>query len=283
MSEVLPRLTSRFLFLFEDEEDATGLESKQVRTGATAVSRLEETKEPEEPPPVFISPCTNHVDGCGVNFDQSKNSPLWSSLTNFETNCGLPSCSVPIPDTPLSTKAIGGLFASFSSSPLSQDMWQYGECYQKAAAGQQPHHSPFLSPRSTDAVFQENQKAAAMWCNKNNRNKKIEATIPNFPPMAPSLQIGRHEDIPSGSNHNLLKPPRHAHAHSDGTPLIIFYRTRSSSSTLFEFDDDEVSVLADDPDEDDAGVLPPATYDVVVNILDEIDRDGAENAAGIRD
>lgn len=41
----------------------------------------------------------------------------------------------------------------------------------------------------------------------------------------------------------------------------------------YDYGDDEVSLLADDPDENDADVLPYATYDVLANIFDdEIDR-----------
>lgn len=52
---------------------------------------------------------------------------------------------------------------------------------------------------------------------------------------------------------------------------------------MFEFDDDEVSLLADDPDDDDAGVFPPSTYDVLVNILDEIDKDESADGAAIEE
>ena len=38
-------------------------------------------------------------------------------------------------------------------------------------------------------------------------------------------------------------------------------------------------MLADDPDEDDDEVLPPSTYDVLVNLLDDIDKDAAATAS----
>lgn len=57
----------------------------------------------------------------------------------------------------------------------------------------------------------------------------------------------------------------------------------NSKNAMFEFDDDEVSLLADDPDDDDAGVFPPSTYDVLVNILDEIDKDESADGAAIEE
>jgi hypothetical protein len=43
-----------------------------------------------------------------------------------------------------------------------------------------------------------------------------------------------------------------------------------------EENDDVVSVLADNPDDDDVAVLPLATYDVLANIFDEIYKDESE-------
>ncbi|KAG7349829.1 hypothetical protein IV203_012426 [Nitzschia inconspicua] len=69
-------------------------------------------------------------------------------------------------------------------------------------------------------------------------------------------------------------------------PSVIFIRTkRWVGETNFSFlpltecpvyieeEDDVVSALADNPDEDDVGVLPHATYDVLANIFDEIYKD----------
>lgn len=42
--------------------------------------------------------------------------------------------------------------------------------------------------------------------------------------------------------------------------------------------DDDVSVLNDDPDEDDDQLLPRSTYDVLAPLLDEMYNDGSEGA-----
>jgi hypothetical protein len=69
-------------------------------------------------------------------------------------------------------------------------------------------------------------------------------------------------------------------------PAVIFIRLQQqpqagmTSATYSMFvednDDDVVSVLADNPDEDDVAVLPLATYDVLANILDDIYKDEGE-------
>lgn len=92
------------------------------------------------------------------------------------------------------------------------------------------------------------------------------------PPLLPDHVPANSQDLPQQAR----QPQTH-----DGPPTIICCRSGSSSSSFFEFDDDEVSLLADNPDEDDAGVLPHATYDVLVNILDEIDKDDEENAVAV--
>ena len=252
LDEALPALTSRLLLLLEDEEDLLVLKPQTLPTpGNTTASRLEESKEPEEASPMLVAPYNNNGGF------RNSSCPLWSSA-RFDTIperglSSIPSFPLPSsPSTPLSKQK--GLFAPFPSSPMPQDLWQYGEAREQ--------HPSFLSPRTTDAVFEETKKAAveAVWCKNSNENAAAAAvtTKTTIPLMAPSL-LPVCDEIPG----------------SRSPPSIIRYRTRSgsSSSSISGFDDDEVSLLADDPDEDDAGVLPPATYTVVVNILDEIDRD----------
>jgi hypothetical protein len=41
-------------------------------------------------------------------------------------------------------------------------------------------------------------------------------------------------------------------------------------------DDDDVSVLNDDPDHDDEGILPQPTYDVLATLFHDIYKDGSE-------
>jgi len=253
----------------EDEEEVLGLNPPHVER--SALRRLEECKEPEELPKL-VSPCC-------VGVEQHENSsPLWSSLPRLDTMPSIPSCPLPEASTPLPTKGVS-LFASFSSSPSSQGMWQYDK---------KAYQSSFLSPRTTDAVFEANKKSAeTLWCSpeahhdNNVSNDHITstlkpATIPNLPPMAPPLLP---DHVPANSQ-DLPQQARQPQTH-DGPPTIICCRSGSSSSSFFEFDDDEVSLLADNPDEDDAGVLPHATYDVLVNILDEIDKDDEENAVAV--
>jgi len=251
LDDALPALTSRLLLLLEDEEDLLVFKPQSLTTTSSSIAtrKLEETKETEESP-MLVSPCIHRRKS------SHQASPLWSSprpRLDSLPELGLPSIQpLPNPSTPLSTK---GLFTSFPSSPLQQDLWQYGEAREQ--------HPSFLSPRNTDAVLEESKKAAAGsgWCKNNNSNEATGAEAARISPMAPSL-LQNLDEIPASSSH------------SDAPPSIIHYRNRSGSySSLSGFDDDEVSLLADDPDEDDAGVLPPATYNVVVNILDEIDRD----------
>jgi len=310
VNKAIPALTSRFLLLMENnDDDLLELKPKQqqVRTVTTTTSRLEESKEPDEARMMFSSYSNNNGSSGGIDNHncQNNSSPLWSYLPRFDTipahndECGLlpnfPPCPLPpnTPGTPLSTtkgNAVS-LFASFSSSPMTpqekqstSNMWQYND--ESKAVCPNP---PFLSPRTTDAVWRSpaGQHRSSIRGSSSNIHKS-SALIPNLPPIAPPLLSN---DIPSGSNH------QHQHHAYDGPPSIIRCRTSSSSSisdglyggncsssgnsknAMFEFDDDEVSLLADDPDEDDAGVFPPSTYDVLVNILDEIDKD--ESADGV--
>lgn len=306
--EAIPALTSRFLLLMENnDDDLLELKPKQQQV-RSSTSRLEESKEPNEAPMMF-SPYSNSNSNNGIDHHNHHNnsSPLWSYLPRFDTipahndECGglpnFPPCPLPppTPSTPLSSTTKGNavsLFASFSSSPKSpqeqstSNMWQYNDEHKAAC----PSPS-FLSPRTTDAVWRSpaGQHRSIIRGSNSSSMHKSSALIPNLPPIAPPLLSN---DIPSGSNHQ-----HHTH---DGPPSIIRCRTSSSSSSItdgfygrnsssgnsnksknkiavFDFDEDEVSVLADDPDEDDAGVFPPSTYDVLVNILDEIDKD--ESAA----
>lgn len=149
-------------------------------------------------------------------------------------------------------------------------MWQYSN----NGSNKKKLCHPLLSPRTTDAVGGDHAKKAAeaLWLSPQANRENIGSSshhqhksvaIPNmFPRIAPSLIL---DDL-SGST-------------DDRPPSIIIYRTRELCiGGGIHDEDDEVSLLADDPDEDDEGVLPPSTYDVVVNILDEIDRDDNENA-----
>eukprot|EP00531_Pseudo-nitzschia_arenysensis_P005406 CAMPEP_0116131552 /NCGR_PEP_ID=MMETSP0329-20121206/9070_1 /TAXON_ID=697910 /ORGANISM="Pseudo-nitzschia arenysensis, Strain B593" /LENGTH=275 /DNA_ID=CAMNT_0003625997 /DNA_START=609 /DNA_END=1436 /DNA_ORIENTATION=+ len=261
LDETMPALTSRLLLLLEDDEDVLVLkpQSTSTRTSGMALSsRLEETKEES---PMLVSPMssTNAKHNKHRQQQQQQQQTQWSCAPFAIPECGLPSipsCPLPmIPTTPRS--ATKGLFSPLS--PMPQDLWQYG----------QTTRNYFVSPRTTDAVLEEKkQKFEAVWYSPNaNKSKNRAAMIPNLPPMAPSL-LPQFDDMPAANNNH-----SNHHHKRDSPPTFILYRNRSASFCSSAIDDDEVSLLADDPDEDDAGVLPPATYDVVVNILDEIDRD----------
>lgn len=287
--EAIPALTPRFLLLLEDGKDLLELKPKQkVRKPAT-ITKLEESKCPEEPLALVTPYTTSRIineNNYGTIFENS--SPLWSSLPKFDSIPSnkdfidlpsIPPCPLPNPSTPQPVRSSVNLFASFSPSPVSREcsnMWQYNNknkiCHQ------------LLSPRTTDAVGGGNAKKAAeaLWQSPRVREKHLgrgKKSIPNtFPPIAPSLLL---DDMP-GSKHSRIH---------DRPPLIIIFRCRTYDKEHYgesclgggSYDDsDEVSLLADDPDEDDEGVLPPSTYDVVVNILDEIDRDDDDANVGIK-
>ncbi len=246
LDDALTALTSRLLLLMEDEKEMLLIQPQQQRSLTTALPPriLEETKEPDES---FLLVSPNHKTS-------SLQGPRFDSIPEL----ALPNMKA-YPKTPLSTTK--GLFASFPSSPMPQDLWQYEE----------PQTSSFLSPRTTDAVFLDTKRAAnantaatAEWNPMQSSSKNAATTNNNNNglPMAPTLN-------PNGDG---VSP--NYYKQGNAPPSIIRCRARSGSySSLNGFDDDEVSLLADDPDEDDAGVLPPSTYNVVVNILDQIDRD----------
>jgi len=285
MNEAIPALTSRFLFLLdEDEEDLHGL-----KPGANTRNLLEESKEPDELPTAVYPSFESY-------YNHPSSSPLWSSLPRFDTipahddSGGLPNFpSSPLPNqpgTPLSTKAVS-LYASFSSSLHSREggsMWQYDD---KACRHR-------FSPLTTDAVILEESKNSLekAW-NSPNANRSSSdipqaVSTPKVAPMVPSLLP---VEVTNESN-NLLPPPvpHLSSIHHDRIPSIIHCRITnqdfggsSTSSLHFDFDDDdEVSLLADDPDEDDCAVLPPGTYHVVLNILNELDRDNDSDVAAIK-
>ena len=280
--EAIPALTSRFLLLLDDGQDILELKPKQNVRKPSTITKLEESKQPEEPPALVTSYINKENNG-GTIFKNS--SPVWSSLPKFDKNpaykdfTGLPSippCPLPNPSTPKAVRSNVNLFASFSSSPISRDstnMWQY--------SNKNKVSHPLLSPQTTDAVGGANAKKAAeaLWQSPRESQKHLERSnghkpFPsNYPPIAPSLMV---DDTPA-NNHSRTQ---------DRPPLVIMFQNRTYNKDYYaeqclggvSYDDsDEVSLLADDPDEDDDGVLPPSTYDVVVNILDEIDRDGNEN------
>jgi len=291
VNEALPALTSRFLLLLEDNEDDLfmGIKPKQEeqvrRFGTPITNLLEESKEPDESP-VVISPFSSRNN-------YLTDSPLWSSLPRFDS---IPAHndSFHCPSTPLSNTREGvNSFTSYSSNPMESPeasrMWQYID----KAKTYQPPQSPF-SLRTTDAVWRSPEAPGHHRRSSSSSSKNIHktATILNPIPMAPSLLL--QKEITGSNRDHPVSLSQHGHGHNhDGPPSVIGYRTRSYSSDIFcgnsiggsssnssldYKDDDEVSLLADDPDDDDDGVLPHATYDVVVNILDEIDRDNGAGA-----
>jgi hypothetical protein len=216
----------------------------------------EETQAPLlllPPPPVSAAVAVNQL--MVVSPGNSRTGMLWAS-DSFNTNsiihvdpdrrlsCPLPnSCTAMIavaiaPHPPTTPRRSGGgcgsseLFASFSSSTptseVSPSMWQYG------AAGASS------SPRTTDAV------EASAWMQQDNSMAMI--------PLAPSLTYGG-----GAVNFNTtgLPPLPQFLPVIDGIPAMI--------RCYCDYMDDEVSLLADDPEDDDDNVLPNTTYDVLAN------------------
>jgi hypothetical protein len=164
-------------------------------------------------------------------------------------------------------------------------MWQYDD-----TACRHP-----FSPRTTDAALREECKNSLekAWNSPKANRSSIDTpqvvSKTTVPPMVPSLMP---IEVVNESNNGLPPPvPQPSSVHHDRIPSIIHCRITnqdfggsSTSSLHFDFDDDdEVSLLADDPDEDDCAVLPPGTYHVVLNILNELDRDNDSDVAAIKD
>jgi len=57
----------------------------------------------------------------------------------------------------------------------------------------------------------------------------------------------------------------------------VEYQSKEPPTIIYVLDEvDNVSLLNDDPDEDDDQLLPPSTYDVLVPLLDEMYKDESE-------
>jgi len=182
-----------------------------------------------------------------VDPDRRLSCPLPNSITMIDAVAAAVAVAPhPPPTTPRrSHSGVGGgcgssgLFPSFSSgtptSEMSPSMWQYG------AAGAS-------SPRTTDAV------EASAWMQQDNSM----AMIPLAPP---SLTYGAAAAVINGAiNANAttgLPPLPQLPPVMDGIPTMI--------RCYCDYMDDEVSVLADDPEDDDDNVLPNTTYDVLAN------------------
>ena len=288
IDDALNALTSQFHSLLDEDEDVLlGLKPPK---GLLLQDDDDECKEPDSP-----KSFSSNNDDDYFNFSsphRRTSSSLWSSLPKLDTivdNDG-DDCefyernALLFPSTPRTPPKSVGLYASFSPGFQSpESMWQYSNNFSARTT------------RTVDAVFGErksnnitNQQevtvtaGAAPWgCNNNNQHQNL--------PAAPSL-----EDIPGIGNAS------NSSIHfDDGPPSVICYRTARSNSFgsltssswgsttscgsfnnhQIDIDDDEVSLLADDPDEDDDEVLPPSTYDVLVNLLDDIDKDAAATAS----
>jgi hypothetical protein len=130
----------------------------------------------------------------------------------------------------------------------------------------------FATPPATASFF-STSSAAAMWISPQSAKTLHEQLQPHQPCLnsispVPSLMI------PASLSPN--RPPPTASSFSSssimtGPPSIILVRVfRNYDSEDY---DDEVSVLADNPDDDDVDVLPHSTYDVLANIFDQIYKD----------
>jgi len=156
-----------------------------------------------------------------------------------------------------------GLFASFSSTQTSSEMnmWQYDAT---------------VSPRTTDAVqmmaTSSAAAAAAVWTSspslplsqqqqQQQENRNMSATM--MIPLVPSLV---HHGCSGGAvvvaNATTTTRSRTA---NDIPSIVSFPVASSFYESFFDNDEDDVSLLADNPDEDDDNVLPIVTYDVLHN------------------
>ena len=260
----------------------------QLVTSMTAAAKVEEDcfanlptnlfaeEEEAQAPPLPVAVAVNQLvvvspGNSRTGNNNYNNSMLWAS-DSFNTNsiihvdpdrrlsCPLPNSITmidaavavaphPPPTTPRrSHSGVGvgcgssGLFPSFSSgtptSEMSPSMWQYG------AAGASS------SPRTTDAV------EASAWMQQDNSM----AMIPLAPPPLTYGAAAAAAVINGAINANAttgLPPLPQLPPVIDGIPTMI--------RCYCDYMDDEVSVLADDPEDDDDNVLPNTTYDVLAN------------------
>ena len=185
-----------------------------------------------------------------VDPDRRLSCPLPNSITMIDAVAAAVAVAPhPPPTTPRRSHSGGGggcgssgLFPSFSSgtptSEMSPSMWQYG------AAGASS------SPRTTDAV------EASAWMQQDNSM----AMIPLAPPPLNYGAAAAAAVINGAINANAttgLPPLPQLPPVIDGIPTMI--------RCYCDYMDDEVSVLADDPEDDDDNVLPNTTYDVLAN------------------
>mmetsp|Transcript_52125 Transcript_52125/g.58236 ORF Transcript_52125/g.58236 Transcript_52125/m.58236 type:complete len:352 (+) Transcript_52125:357-1412(+) len=182
---------------------------------------------------------------------------LTSPITTRPTTTAATALVVP-PTTPR------GLFASFSGTQTSSEMnnmWQYDAT---------------VSPRTTDAVqmMATATSSAAAWTSSSspplplsqqqeNRNNMSATTM--MIPLVPSLVhhgCGEGAVVVAVAN----ATPTTSNRTTNDIPSIISVPVVSSFyESFFDNDEDDVSLLADNPDEDDDNVLPIVTYDVLHN------------------
>jgi hypothetical protein len=131
--------------------------------------------------------------------------------------------------------------------------------------------------------FSQEEQAAPMWISPTNSPQATLGASLALAAVFPSLP-----SIPNMSASPLAPTKPKVEVVRD-VPAVIFIRIPLSNGTgmmmmnfpepaclFLEEDDDVVSSLADNPDEDDVGVLPHSTYDVLASIFDEIYKDDSE-------
>lgn len=184
------------------------------------------------------------------------------------------------------------LLASFYSSPTAElNLW---------------HRSPLPSQqqqRTIDAFCSGTE--AAVWMSPGEPKGRVSAAVPATGTGNGNAVLLMPDHCHHPAPQQQQPQHRHHHAEGDGLPTMIRWGKLSICSTLssgsgigfgdrycgvtpdivaiaaaaandldcdFDLDcglDDEVSLLADDPDDDDADLLPHATYDVLANLFDE--------------
>lgn len=88
---------------------------------------------------------------------------------------------------------------------------------------------------------------------------------------------GMAESIPVGPPAFVLIPMKDGILSSFSDDGVVNVMDLGGVGGLLPRDIDEVSFLADNPDDDDVDVLPHATYDVLANIFDQMNMDDGDD------
>lgn len=284
VDDVLPVLTSRFLAFREEDAAQEQEQQKYADCFKLPANLLDDDTSPPPPSPMVVSPGNSRT---GKDVAAQLLSPERGYGRRLSCPPRVPTAMTAIPTTPISTAALAGgvnryraldLFASFSSQPASEvGMWAPAASPQTACAVRGPPTG------ATKVVGSGSGSGSAAW----------------LPPPAPRLQLQLPPLDPSPSplspypardpsmtktpvSNPTLPPTRNRNPcnrrHSLPPPLPPSQpRTQRDDGPVPPMafivcvNDDEVSLLADNPDDDDPDFgLPHVTYNVLANVLDQM-------------